>query len=121
MGKDYYNILGVDKNASQEEIKKVFRQKAHKLHPDKEGGDEAKFKEMNEAYQVLGDPKKRQQYDQFGSTFENMQGQGGFQGFDGFRDFSGAANGFNVNMDDLGDIFGGIGDIFRLEVVHTGI
>lgn len=117
MGKDYYNILGVDKGASQDEIKKAFRKLAHKHHPDKSGGDEAKFKEVNEAYQVLGDQKKRSQYDQYGSAFENAQGQGGFGGFDGFRDFSGFANGFsgqgqNINMEDLGDIFGGFGDIF---------
>ena len=112
MSKDYYNILGVNKNASQDEIKKAFREKAHKFHPDKQGGDEAKFKELNEAYQVLGDQKKRAQYDQFGSTFEQAQGQGGFSGFEGFRDFSGATNGFNINMDDLGDIFGGLGDVF---------
>jgi molecular chaperone DnaJ len=112
MGKDYYNTLGVEKNASQDEIKKAFRKKAHQYHPDKSTGDEAKFKEINEAYQVLGDAKKRSQYDQFGSSFESAQGQGGFSGFDGFRDFSGSANGFNINMDDLGDMFGGFGDIF---------
>ncbi|MDP2736615.1 MAG: molecular chaperone DnaJ [bacterium] len=112
MGKDYYNILGVNKSASQDEIKKVFREKAHKFHPDKQGGDEAKFKELNEAYQVLGDPKKRSQYDQYGQTFEQAQAGGGFSGFEGFRDFSGATNGFNINMDDLGDIFGGLGDVF---------
>ncbi len=112
MGKDYYKILGVEKNASQDEIKKAFRQKAHQHHPDKAGGDEEKFKEANEAYQVLGDAKRRAQYDQFGSAFEQARGQGGFSGFEGFRDFSGFTNGFNVNMDDIGDIFGGIGDIF---------
>jgi molecular chaperone DnaJ len=112
MGKDYYKTLGVDKNASQEDIKKAFRKKAHECHPDKAGGDEAKFKELNEAYQVLGDAKKRSQYDQYGSAFEQAQAGGGFSGFEGFRDASGYANGFNVNMDDLGDIFGGIGDIF---------
>jgi len=112
MGKDYYNILGVEKNASQEEIKKAFRKKAHECHPDKKGGNEEKFKEANEAYQVLGDAKKRSQYDQFGSTFEQARGQGGFSGFEGFRDFSGFTNGFNVDGDDLGDIFSGIGDIF---------
>ncbi|MFH0956027.1 MAG: molecular chaperone DnaJ [Candidatus Falkowbacteria bacterium] len=112
MSKDYYNILGVGKNASQDEIKKAFREKAHKFHPDKQGGDEAKFKELNEAYQVLGDQKKRSQYDQFGSTFEQARSQGGFSGFEDFRDFSGFTNGFNVNMDDLGDIFGGLGDVF---------
>ncbi len=112
MSKDYYNILGVDKNASADEIKKAFREKAHKFHPDKQGGDEAKFKELNEAYQVLGDQNKRSQYDQYGQTFEQARGQGGFSGFEGFRDFSGFSNGFNINMDDLGDIMGGFGDIF---------
>ena len=120
MGKDYYNILGVGKGASQDEIKRAFRKKAHECHPDKKGGDEAKFKEVNEAYQVLGDAKKRAQYDQFGSTFEQAQARGGFSGFDGFRDFSGFTNGFSqggqggihINMDDLGDMFSGIGDIF---------
>jgi len=112
MGKDYYKVLGVNKNSSQDEIKKAFRKKAHEFHPDKAGGDEAKFKEVNEAYQVLGDDKKRSQYDQFGSAFEGAQSHGGFHGFDGFRDFSGAANGMNFDMDDLGDLFGGIGDMF---------
>ena len=108
MSKDYYNTLGVNKNASQDEIKKAFRKLAHEHHPDKKSGDEAKFKELNEAYQVLSDSKKRSQYDQFGSAFQNGQA-GGAQGFGGFSDFSG---GFNVNMDDLGDIFGGLGDVF---------
>jgi len=112
MSKDYYNILGVNKNASSDEIKKAFREKAHKFHPDKQGGNEAKFKEINESYQVLGDAQKRSQYDQFGSAFEQARSSGGFGGFDDFRDFSGFTNGFNVNMDDLGDIFGGLGDIF---------
>ncbi len=112
MSKDYYNILGINKSASQDEIKKAFRKKAHEYHPDKSGGDEAKFKEVNEAYQVLGDEKKKSQYDQFGSSFEHAQAGGGFSGFDGFRDASGFANGFNVDVEDLGDIFGGIGDIF---------
>ncbi len=104
MSKDYYNILGVGKNASQDEIKKAFREKAHKFHPDKQGGDEAKFKELNEAYQVLGDQKKRSQYDQFGSSFDHQPTGGAYNG-QGF-------GGFNINMDDLGDIFGGFGDIF---------
>jgi molecular chaperone DnaJ len=119
MSKDYYKILGVDKGASQDQIKKAFRQKAHQYHPDKSGGDETKFKELNEAYQVLGDAKKRSQYDQFGSSFEHAQAGGGFQGFEGFRDFSGFANGysrngqgFNFDSEDLGDILGGFGDIF---------
>lgn len=112
MSKDYYKILDVGKNASQEEIKKAFRKKAHEYHPDKKGGNEEKFKEINEAYQILGDPKKKAQYDQFGSSFEQAQAGGGFSGFEGFRDFSGFTNGFNVEADDLGDIFSGIGDIF---------
>ena len=112
MSKDYYNILGVSKSASPDDIKKAFREKAHKFHPDKAGGDEAKFKELNEAYQVLGDPTKRSQYDQYGQTFEQARAGGGFSGFEGFRDFSGFSNGFNINLDDLGDIMGGFGDIF---------
>ena len=111
MGKDYYKVLGIDKNASQEDIKKAFRKLAHEYHPDKPGGgNEEKFKEINEAYQVLGDPDKRAKYDKYGSAFEQAQGQGGFHGFEGFRDFSGFTEGFNV--EDLGDIFGGLGDIF---------
>jgi molecular chaperone DnaJ len=112
MSKDYYKVLGVDKSASQDDIKKAFRKLAHEHHPDKKGGDEAKFKEINEAYQVLGDQNKRAKYDQFGSAFEHGQAGGGFHGFEGFRDFSGFTEGFNINMDDLGDMFGGIGDIF---------
>ncbi len=96
-GKDYYKILGVEKSATQEEIKKAFRKAAHEHHPDK-GGDEAKFKEYNEAYQVLGDETKRQQYDQFGTTFDGAGGGGGFNGFSGF--------GQGMNFEDLGDIFG---------------
>lgn len=105
MSKDYYKILGVDKNASAEDLKRAFHKMAHQHHPDKAGGDAEKFKEINEAYQVLGNPQKRQQYDQFGSTF-NQGGPGGFGGFQN--------NGFNINMDDLGDIFSnfGMGDIF---------
>ncbi|MDD5043218.1 MAG: molecular chaperone DnaJ [Patescibacteria group bacterium] len=109
MSKDYYKILGIEKSASAEEVKRAFRQLAHKYHPDKEGGDEAKFKEINEAYQVLGNLEKRKQYDQFGTTFENM-GAGGFGGGNPFGGFQ--SGGFNINMDDLGDLFGGLGDIF---------
>lgn len=113
MAKNYYNILGVEKGANDEEIKKAYRKLAHKYHPDKEGGDEAKFKEINEAYQILSDKQKRAQYDQFGSTFEGA-GQGGAGGFGGF-DFSGFGNGaggfgFEGDLGDIfGDIFGGGG------------
>lgn len=104
MAKDYYEILGIKKSASDDEIKRAYRRLAHEHHPDKQGGNEAKFKEINEAYQALGDSQKRQQYDQFGSTFEQTQSQGG-RGFGGFSDFS-SFNGFEEF--DLGDIFGGI-------------
>jgi molecular chaperone DnaJ len=77
--KDYYKILGVPPNASEEEIKKAYRRLAHKYHPDK-GGDEKKFKEINEAYQVLSDKEKRAQYDQYGRVFEG--GAGPFGDFD---------------------------------------
>ena len=110
MKKDYYQILGVNKDASQEQIKEAYRKLAHKYHPDKAGGDEKKFKEINEAYQILSNKEKRAQYDQFGDAFSNM-GQGGFnysQGnpFAGF-DFGGFGQGenINVNFEDLGDIF----------------
>lgn len=108
MSKDYYKTLGVEKSASQEEIKKAFRKMAHKFHPDKPTGDEAKFKEVNEAYQVLGDEKKRQQYDQFGSDFNQ---QGGFGGGAGWEDFMRAARGGGGFQGggaqfDFGDIFG---------------
>src|SRR3990167_6898789 len=90
MARDYYKILGIARNATKEEIKKAYRGLAHKFHPDK-GGDEARFKEVNEAYQVLSDEKKRAQYDQFGSVFDGQGGtQGGFQWPGGFRfDFGG--------------------------------
>ena len=109
MSKDYYSILGVDKKAPKDEIKKAFRTLAHKYHPDKKTGDDAKFKEINEAYSVLSDDQKRAQYDQFGSAGPSS-GFGGSQGGAGFGDFDfsqftqgGNANGFEF---DFGDIFG---------------
>jgi curved DNA-binding protein len=119
MAKNYYEVLGVEKTASQEEIKKAFRKLAHEHHPDKAGGNEAKFKEVNEAYTILSDKKKRAEYDKFGSSgfSGGAQGGGGFDtngfGFD-FSGFGGA-NGFDAG--DLGDIlssiFGGGGRIRR--------
>ncbi len=111
MSKDYYNTLGVSKSASDEEIKKAYRKLAHKYHPDKKGGDEAKFKEINEAYQILSDKQKRGQYDQFGSTFD--QAGGGAQGFGGF-DFSGFSNsgGPGGIKFEFGGDGGGFEDIF---------
>lgn len=107
--KDYYKVLGINKGASEEEIKKAFRKLAHAYHPDKSGGDEAKFKEASEAYAILSDKKKRAQYDTFGST--GPEGTGGFQGGAGFDpssfDFSGFGNtGFDTS--DLGDILSSI-------------
>lgn len=98
MQKDYYQVLGVERTASADDIKRAFRKLAHEHHPDK-GGDEAKFKEVNEAYQVLSDTEKRGRYDQFGSA-EGPQGFGGFGGGQGFGGFQGG------NFEDLGDIFG---------------
>ena len=110
MSKDYYNILGVEKNATQEEIKKAFRKKAHEFHPDKPGGNEAKFKEINEAYQVVGNEEKRQKYDQFGSDFDQQGGFGGGQDWSDFMRYArqGNGNAQNFDMGDLGDIFGDI-------------
>lgn len=101
--KDYYQTLGVDKTASDEEIKKAFRKLAHQYHPDKNSGSADKFKEINEAYQVLGDKTKRQQYDQFGSDFSGQNPFG--QGFGGFDFNQGNAGQYQADFD-LGDIFG---------------
>ena len=100
--RDYYEVLGVSKSASQDEIKSAFRKLAKKYHPDvsKEPDAEEKFKEAQEAYAVLSDENKRKQYDQFGhSAFTNAQG--GFSGFDGFD--------FGSMSDIFDDIFGGMG------------
>ncbi len=109
--KDYYSVLGVDKKASKDDIKKAFHKLAHKYHPDKNGGDEAKFKEVNEAYQVLSDDSKRAQYDQFGSEGPQMGGNGqGFGGFDfsNFGGFQQGDGGFEFDLGDMfGDLFGG--------------
>ncbi|MFA5962360.1 MAG: molecular chaperone DnaJ [Parcubacteria group bacterium] len=119
MAKNFYDTLGVSKGASDDEIKKAYRKLAHKHHPDKAGGDEAKFKEINEAYQVLSDKTKRSQYDQYGQTFEQAgrsgAGAGGGQGFGGF-DFSGfqgfGGGGQNADFEfgggDFEDIFSSI-------------
>ena len=107
--RDYYEILGISKDASADEIKKAFRKAAVKHHPDKEGGDEAKFKEINEAYEVLKDQQKRQRYDQFGHAGVGGAAGGGAGGnpFEGFGGF-GNGQGFEFNFGDggLGDIFG---------------
>ncbi|HAS84762.1 MAG TPA: molecular chaperone DnaJ [Candidatus Yonathbacteria bacterium] len=107
--KDYYKTLGVDKNASQDEIKKAFRTLAHKHHPDK-GGDEKKFKETSEAYQILSDEKKRKEYDTYGSAGPGQGYGGGQGGFDasGFSGFQGGQGFDGVDLNDIfGDFFGG--------------
>jgi len=105
---DYYEILGVTRSASQEDIKKAFHKLAHKYHPDK-GGDEKKFKEINEAYQVLSDKQKRQQYDQFGRVFDNGQPGAGADGFSGFNwAWGNSARGEETEFD-----FGDISDVFE--------
>lgn len=93
MNKDYYKILGVAKNAPEEDIKKAYRKLAHQHHPDKKGGNAEEFKAINEAYQVLSNKEKRAQYDKFGRVFDGSQGpqQGGPNPFSGF--------GFDVNFD----------------------
>jgi molecular chaperone DnaJ len=105
--RDYYEVLGVGKSASADEIKKAFRRQAIQYHPDKEGGDEAKFKEVNEAYEVLKDPSKRQRSGPFGHA-----GVGSSAASDGnpFGGGFGGAGGQNVNFD-FGDL--GLGDIFE--------
>ncbi|MBM3257753.1 MAG: molecular chaperone DnaJ [Candidatus Nealsonbacteria bacterium] len=100
--KDYYQILGLSRDASQDEIKKAYYKLAHKYHPDK-GGDEKKFKEISEAYQTLSNRDKRSQYDQFGRVFEEGAGfdPGGFD----FSSFSGRPNvDFEFDLGDLGDL-----------------
>ncbi len=108
MAKDYYKILGVSRGASTEEIKKAYRRLAHQHHPDKAGGDEKKFKEINEAYQVLSSDEKRRQYDQFGTTFEGFSDRGiNFEDlFKGFSAQGGPASGWEGW--DFGDIFSDI-------------
>lgn len=111
MKKDYYDILGVPNDASQDAIKKAYRKLAHQYHPDKAGGNEEKFKTINEAYQVLGNGEKRKQYDQFGQTFEGASGGEGFQWQDFARRSGPFGDGFqtgDVRFDfgDLSDVFG---------------
>jgi len=109
MSKDYYKILGVTKTATEEDIKKAYRKLAHQYHPDKPSGNESKFKEVNEAYQILSNREKRAQYDRFGTVFEGGQPGGGFGGFG----FGGAApGGFGVDFNFDGSEFENLGDIF---------
>ncbi len=111
MSKDYYKVLGVEKGASQDEIKKAFRKLAHQHHPDKSSGNEAKFKEINEAYQVLGNEEKRKQFDQYGSDFDQQGGFGGGMNWDDMmrqarqQQGQGGFGGVNFDFGDIGDMF----------------
>ncbi|HNT30369.1 MAG TPA: molecular chaperone DnaJ [bacterium] len=111
MAQDYYKVLGVEKNASAAEIKKAYRKLAQKYHPDKKSGSEQKFKEINEAYEILGDSKKREAYDQFGeAAFKQYQGDPGTAG--GYQSGpQGGFSGFNFEFaDGFGDLFGSMFD-----------
>lgn len=113
--KDYYKILGVDRNASEKEIKRAYRRLARELHPDVNPGDkqaETRFKEINEAYDVLGDSDKRAKYDRFGTSWQQWQRAGRDpSGFDWSQWGSPSARpgGVHVNVNDLNDLFGGAG------------
>ncbi|RLC92026.1 MAG: J domain-containing protein [Chloroflexi bacterium] len=121
--KDYYKILGVDRNAGEKEIKRAYRRLARQFHPDVNPGDkqaEEKFKEINEAYEVLSDPEKRAKYDRLGASWQQWQRMGYDPGqFDWSQWFAGAPGGVRVEWSgDLGDLFGGAGadmfsDFFR--------
>ena len=120
--RDYYDVLGIDRNADEKTIKKAYRKLAKKYHPDTNAGnpDAAdKFKEVNEAYDVLGDPKKKKMYDQFGhAAFEAGADPGAGAGAGGFGGFQSDGNGsyqeFHFNGENMDDIFGDIfGNMFR--------
>src|SRR3990170_6824703 len=112
--KDYYKILGVDRKASEDEIKRAYRKLALKYHPDRNPDDknaEDKFKEINEAYQVLSDPQKRSRYDQLGESYQRWQQRGGSPGGFNWEDWfkQPQSGGVRVEVSDLDDILGSAG------------
>lgn len=106
--KDYYQILGLERGASRDEVKKAFRKMAAKYHPDKKSGDEEKYKEVTEAYAVLGDEKKKAEYDTYGHAFNNAGGGGGHGFGSGFnwQDVQGGGQGFEFDLNDIFQNFG---------------
>jgi curved DNA-binding protein len=115
--RDYYQALGVGRNAGDDEIRKAYRTLAKKYHPDRNRGDrsaEEKFKEINEAYEVLSDPQKRARYDKLGSAYKNWQSSGGSGGFDWSQWTGGmGGGGTRVEYGDLSDLFGNFSDFFQ--------
>src|SRR5215211_8196459 len=114
--KDYYKTLGVERNASEEDIRKAYRKLAMQYHPDRNPNDkqaEERFKEINEAYQVLSDPKKRDHYDRLGSDYSSWQRRGAPGDFN-WDQYGGYPGGTRVDFGDMDDVFGGgFSDFFR--------
>ena len=116
--KDYYKVLGVERKATQDEIKKTYRKLAMKFHPDQNPGNktaEEKFKDINEAYEVLSDPKKRAHYDQLGESYNQWQSRGGNPGNFNWNDWVNQqprGQSRQVDFGDYGDVFGGFSDFF---------
>jgi len=126
--KDYYKVLGVDKNATPDDIKRAYRKLAKRYHPDKNPGDkqaEEKFKEINEANEVLSDTEKKARYDQISNSYSSWQQAGGSPGAFSWEDLFGGSHGggTRVEVNDLGDLFGemgGFSDFFRTFFGGTG-
>lgn len=113
--KDYYKILGVERSASEEDIRKAYRKLAKQYHPDYNPNNkqaEERFKEINEAYEVLSDPKKRAHYDRLGADYSQWQRRGAPGDFN-WNEYGGFPGGARINIDDLGDVFGGFSDFFQ--------
>ncbi len=113
--KDYYKILGVERSASEEDIRKAYRKLAKQYHPDYNPNNkqaEERFKEINEAYEVLSDPKKRAHYDRLGADYSQWQRRGAPGDFN-WNEYGGFPGGARINIDDLGDMFGGFSDFFQ--------